>query len=115
MANEEYGMFNGRRNADKYVATILKVIMWLTGIALTLMFAFGGWVVVKIGDAQKFDIGIDNRVTSIEASRFTVLDGQKLGDKINANTISFSRIEQTMVSVSRDLDEIKSILKRSAN
>lgn len=105
--SKKYGLFNGRRNADEYVKGYLKGIALISGTGLTVFTAVISYLFIQ-------GVNVDKRVTTLEASKFTIQDGQKLNDMINKNTISFTKAESLMNSISKDLDEIKNLLRRSA-
>lgn len=101
----EYGLFNGRRDADQYVKGYLKGIAVISGTALVIILGFSGWVATKINDH-------DARLVAIEANRFTVSDGMKLKDQITENARNFAVIQEQLRGVSRDIEAMKNIMER---
>lgn len=85
--HKEYGMFNGRRNADNYVKGYLKGIAIISGIGLTIFMSFVGWV---------------------------VFENRKNATSINNHEVRISVVETVHESFKGDLDEIKSLLRRAA-
>lgn len=64
-------MFNGRRDADKYVKDILKAYVGISGVVCTLAVSFGVWATLNINDLK-------TRITVIEASSFSASDANEL-------------------------------------
>lgn len=102
---EDYNLFNGRRSADQYVKGYLKAVFGISASGLAMILAFGGWALLQI-------LELDKRVTTIEASRFTISDGSKQLQMITENKYAFSRIEQKLETISEDMEEFKDLMKR---
>lgn len=110
-----YGLFNGRRNADNYVKAYLKGVVLISGAGLTIILAFAGWVSFNLNQLHEKSASNDMRITKIESSRFTTDDGASLKEQIHDNKVSFSKLNESIKSIKQDLDEIKMLLKRSIN
>lgn len=78
---KEYGMFNGRRNADNYVKAWLKGVTWICGICLTIGLTFSGWLTIKIYDHE-------TRLVKIEANRFTSNDAVRMVDGLREELLA---------------------------
>lgn len=105
--NKSYGLFNGRRDADQYVKGYLKGTAIISGTALTILILFSTWVSNKIYSHEM-------RITTVESNRFTVEDGNAAIRMIHDNTVKLSGMQSFIASITKDLDEIKSLLRRSA-
>jgi len=102
---EEYGLFNGRRDADQYVKGYLKGIALISGVGLTVLLGFSSWVAVNIN-------AHDTRLTIIESSRFTTAHGVEIKERVVVNEKNFAVIQEQLKSMNEDIRDMKRILEK---